>query len=127
VLEQQVLARLREGEPGAARYLYARYSRDVHRSVVALVHDHEVAEDVTLALFAALPPALAGYDARHASLGEWLEGSARLAAAEWADARPTATAEPVTPLAHPAHANSLRSFSSGDPETKKRRAHASSS
>jgi DNA-directed RNA polymerase specialized sigma24 family protein len=96
-LEQQVLARVREDEPGAVRYLHARYGGEVHRCALRVVRDEHAATEVTRLVFAGV----AAYKDGEGPLAAWLERAARDAAAEWVrrSSRPSGRELPAAVLA----------------------------
>jgi RNA polymerase sigma-70 factor (ECF subfamily) len=82
-LEQQALERAKQGDPGAIRFLYVRYERDVHRYVRSIVRDEHDAEDITQTVFAKLLPALPSYEQREVPFSAWLLRIARNTALDW--------------------------------------------
>jgi RNA polymerase sigma-70 factor (ECF subfamily) len=82
-LERQALERAKLGDPGALRFLYVRYARDVHRYVRSIVRDEYDAEDITQTVFAKLMPALESYEQREVPFSAWLLRIARNTALDW--------------------------------------------
>src|SRR5918992_302159 len=58
------VARAKEGDADALRYLYLRYADNVYGYVCSIVRDEYEAEDVTQQIFAKLLTALARYEPR---------------------------------------------------------------
>jgi RNA polymerase sigma-70 factor (ECF subfamily) len=74
------VARGKEGDREAIRYLYVRYSHNIYGYVRSIVHDEHEAEDVTQHVFAKLMSALAKYDERGVPFSAWIIRVARNAA-----------------------------------------------
>jgi RNA polymerase sigma-70 factor, ECF subfamily len=66
------VARGREGDREAIRFLYVRYSHNVYGYVRSIVHDEHEAEDVTQQVFAKLMTVLVKYDERGVPFFAWL-------------------------------------------------------
>src|SRR5262245_3368693 len=66
------VARGREGDREAIRYLYVRYSHNIYGYVRSIVHDEHEAEDITQHVFAKLITVLAKYDERGVPFFAWL-------------------------------------------------------
>jgi RNA polymerase sigma-70 factor, ECF subfamily len=66
------VARGREGDRDAIRFLYVRYSHNVYGYVRSIVHDEHEAEDVTQHVFAKLMTVLVKYDERGVPFFAWL-------------------------------------------------------
>jgi RNA polymerase sigma-70 factor, ECF subfamily len=66
------VARGREGDRDAIRFLYVRYSHNVYGYVRSIVHDKHEAEDVTQHVFAKLMTVLVKYDERGVPFFAWL-------------------------------------------------------
>jgi RNA polymerase sigma-70 factor (ECF subfamily) len=66
------VARGREGDREAIRFLYVRYSHNIYGYVRSIVHDDHDAEDVTQHVFAKLMTVLAKYDERGVPFFAWL-------------------------------------------------------
>ncbi|MEA2405819.1 MAG: hypothetical protein QOE08_2466 [Thermoleophilaceae bacterium] len=74
------IARAREGDHAALRFLYIQYSPDVQRYVGSIVRDDYEAEDITQNVFAKLSSALARYEPREVPFSAWILRIARNAA-----------------------------------------------
>jgi RNA polymerase sigma-70 factor (ECF subfamily) len=74
------VARAKQGDREALRYLYSRYADNVYSYVSSIVRDHYEAEDVTQQVFAKLTDSLARYEDRGAPFLSWLVRLARNAA-----------------------------------------------
>jgi RNA polymerase sigma-70 factor, ECF subfamily len=74
------VARAKQGDREALRYLYARYADNVYSYVASIVRDHYEAEDVTQQVFAKLSDSLSRYEDRGAPFLSWLVRLARNAA-----------------------------------------------
>jgi RNA polymerase sigma-70 factor (ECF subfamily) len=77
---RRAVARAKQGDREALRYLYARYADNVYSYVASIVRDHYEAEDVTQQVFAKLTDSLARYEERGAPFLSWLVRLARNAA-----------------------------------------------
>jgi RNA polymerase sigma-70 factor, ECF subfamily len=66
------VARGREGDREAIRFLYVRYSHNIYGYVRSIVHDDHDAEDVTQHVFAKLMTVLSKYDERGVPFLAWL-------------------------------------------------------
>ena len=66
------VARAKEGDPEAVRFLYVSYSHNVYGYVRAIVRDDHEAEDVTQHVFANVITTLAKYDDRVGPFCAWL-------------------------------------------------------
>ena len=66
------VARGKEGDREAIRYLYVRYSHNIYGYVRSIVHDDHEAEDVTQHVFAKLITVLGKYDERGVPFFAWL-------------------------------------------------------
>ena len=71
------VARAKEGDQEALRFLYISYSPNVYGYVRSIVHDDHEAEDVTQHVFAKLMTSLAKYDDRGVPFFAWLLRLAR--------------------------------------------------
>jgi RNA polymerase sigma-70 factor (ECF subfamily) len=71
------VARAKEGDQDALRYLYVRYSHNIYGYVRSIVHDEHEAEDVTQHVFAKLMTSLSKYDDRGVPFFAWLLRMAR--------------------------------------------------
>ena len=74
------VARAKQGDREALRYLYVRYADNVYSYVASIVRNHHEAEDVTQQVFAKLTDSLAHYEDRGAPFLSWLVRLARNAA-----------------------------------------------
>src|SRR5215208_2849655 len=66
------VARGKEGDREAIRFLYVRYSHNIYGYVRSIVHDEHEAEDVTQHVFAKLMTVLVKYDERGVPFFAWL-------------------------------------------------------
>src|SRR5438270_11922715 len=66
------VARGKDGDPEAIRYLYVRYSHNIYGYIRSLVHDDHEAEDITQHVFAKLMTVLVKYDDRGVPFFAWL-------------------------------------------------------
>jgi RNA polymerase sigma-70 factor, ECF subfamily len=66
------VARAKDGDRDAIRYLYVRYSHNIYGYVRSIVRDEHDAEDVTQHVFAKLMTALGKYDERGVPFFAWL-------------------------------------------------------
>jgi RNA polymerase sigma-70 factor (ECF subfamily) len=71
-LVARAVARAKEGDPEAIRYLYLRYSDNVFSYVRAIVRDEHEAEDVTQHVFAKLITAISKYEQRSVPFAGWI-------------------------------------------------------
>jgi RNA polymerase sigma-70 factor (ECF subfamily) len=71
------VARAKEGDRDAVRYLYVVYSHNIYGYVRSIVHDEHEAEDVTQHVFAKLMTAIVKYDDRGIPFFAWLLRMAR--------------------------------------------------
>jgi RNA polymerase sigma-70 factor, ECF subfamily len=74
---QLAVARAKEGDDAALRFLYLRYSNNIYGYVRSIVRDDHEAEDVTQHVFAKLMTALVKYDDRGIPFFAWLLRLAR--------------------------------------------------
>ena len=74
------IARAKQGDQEALRYLYVHYADNVYSYVAAIVRDHHEAEDITQQVFAKLVDGLARYEERGAPFLSWLLRLSRNAA-----------------------------------------------
>ena len=81
------VARAREGDPEAVRFLYLRYADSVYGYICSIVGDEHDAEDVTQQVFAKLTPALARYQPRVAPFSAWILRVAHNAAIDFVRVR----------------------------------------
>ena len=90
------MARAKQGDREALRYLYIRYADNVYSYVSSIVRNHHEAEDVTQQVFAKLTDSLAHYEDRGAPFLSWLVRLARNAAIDQLRSRRAIpVAEPV--------------------------------
>ena len=86
------VARAKEGDHEAIRFLYVSYSHNIYGYVRSIVHDDYEAEDVTQHVFAKLMTTLVKYDDRGVPFFAWLLRLARNVAIDHLRAnRPTPT------------------------------------
>jgi len=71
-LVARAVARAKEGDSDAVRFLYLRYADNVYGYVRSIVRDHHDAEDVTQQVFAKLITAIARYEQRSVPFVAWL-------------------------------------------------------
>jgi RNA polymerase sigma-70 factor (ECF subfamily) len=74
------VARAKEGDSEAVRFLYVSYSANIYGYVRSILRDDHEAEDVTQHVFAKLMTAVAKYDDRGVPFFAWLVRMARNAA-----------------------------------------------
>ena len=74
------VARAKEGDREAIRFLYVKYANNVYGYVRSILHDDHEAEDVTQQVFAKLMTALVRYEERGIPFFGWLLRLARNAA-----------------------------------------------
>jgi RNA polymerase sigma-70 factor, ECF subfamily len=74
---QLAVARAKEGDDEAIRFLYLRYSNNIYGYVRSIVRDDHEAEDVTQHVFAKLMTSLVRYDDRGIPFFAWLLRLAR--------------------------------------------------
>ena len=71
------VARAKQGDPAALRYLYIRYADNVYSYVATFVRDEHEAEDVTQHVFAKLMTVLPKYEERSVPFSAWIMRVAR--------------------------------------------------
>lgn len=71
-LVSRAVARAKQGDRDAVRFLYLRYADNVFGYVRTIVRDHHDAEDVTQQVFAKLITAIAKYEPRGVPFVAWL-------------------------------------------------------
>ncbi|HEV7807486.1 MAG TPA: sigma-70 family RNA polymerase sigma factor [Solirubrobacteraceae bacterium] len=71
-LVHRAVARAKQGDRDAARFLYLRYADNVYGYVRTIVRDHHDAEDVTQQVFAKLLTSISKYEAREVPFVAWL-------------------------------------------------------
>ena len=74
------VARAKQGDREAIRFLYVRYADNVYSYVASILRNHHEAEDVTQQVFAKLQDSLKRYEDRGAPFLSWLVRLARNAA-----------------------------------------------
>jgi len=89
------VARAKEGDGSALRFLYTRYYEDVRRYVKSILRDHHEAEDVTQGVFLKLMFVVQGYEPRGVPFAAWLLRVARNAAVDNLRAKRTVPTENV--------------------------------
>jgi RNA polymerase sigma-70 factor (ECF subfamily) len=77
------VARAKEGDQDALRYLYVSYSHNIYGYVRSIVRDEHEAEDVTQHVFAKLMTTLVKYDDRGVPFFAWLLRLARNVAIDY--------------------------------------------
>ena len=73
----RAIARAKQGDPEALRYLYVQYADNVYGYVASIVKDEHEAEDITQQVFFAAWHGKRGYRPDRGSLPAWLVGIAR--------------------------------------------------
>jgi RNA polymerase sigma-70 factor, ECF subfamily len=68
----QAVARAKQGDRDAVRYLYIRYADNVYGYVSSIVRDEHEAEDITQQVFAKLIVAIGKYEQREVPFSSWL-------------------------------------------------------
>jgi RNA polymerase sigma-70 factor (ECF subfamily) len=68
----QAVARAKEGDSDAIRYLYLRYSDNVYSYVRTILRDDHEAEDVTQHVFAKLITVISKYEQRNTPFAGWI-------------------------------------------------------
>ena len=81
------VARAKDGDADALRFLYLRYADNVYGYVCSIVRDEHEAEDVTQHIFAKLLTALARYEPRVVPFSAWILRVAHNAAIDHVRAR----------------------------------------
>jgi RNA polymerase sigma-70 factor (ECF subfamily) len=71
------VARAKEGDDDALRFLYVSYSHNIYGYVRSIVHDEHEAEDITQHVFAKLMTTIVKYDDRGIPFSAWLLRMAR--------------------------------------------------
>jgi len=71
-LVRRAVARAKQGDHEAVRFLYLRYADNVYGYVRTIVRDHHDAEDVTQQVFAKLMTSISKYEARGVPFVAWL-------------------------------------------------------
>ena len=91
------VARAKDGDADALRYLYLRYADNVYGYVCSIVRDEWEAEDVTQHIFAKLLTQLARYEPRVVPFSAWILRVAHNAAVDHVRARRPVPIEEVHP------------------------------
>jgi RNA polymerase sigma-70 factor (ECF subfamily) len=91
------VARAREGDADALRFLYLRYADNVYGYVCSIVRDEYEAEDVTQHIFAKLLTALDRYEPRVVPFSAWILRVAHNAAIDHVRTRRPVPCEEVHP------------------------------
>jgi RNA polymerase sigma-70 factor, ECF subfamily len=89
------IARGKQGDREAIRYLYVRYADNVYGYVCSIVHDEHEAEDLTQEVFAKLLTALHKYEPRGVPFAAWLLRVARNVALDYVRQRRAVLCEEV--------------------------------
>jgi RNA polymerase sigma-70 factor (ECF subfamily) len=92
---QRAVARAKEGDQDAIRFLYVTYSNNIYGYVRSIVRDDYEAEDVTQHVFAKLMTRIVKYDDRGLPFLAWLLRLARNAAIDQLRANRTTPTESV--------------------------------
>ncbi|MFR9803273.1 RNA polymerase sigma factor [Pseudonocardia sp. RS010] len=77
VPDEEITARLRDGDPEALRLAYDRHARVVHTVALRVLRSHHDAEDVTQQVFVRAWRGRATLDPERGGLGAWLIGITR--------------------------------------------------
>ena len=94
----RAIARAKQGDREALRYLYVQYSDNVYGYVASIVRDEHEAEDITQLVFAKLMSVLPKYEQREVPFTSWLLRLAHNAALDHLRRRlPTPAEEVVSP------------------------------
>jgi RNA polymerase sigma-70 factor (ECF subfamily) len=91
------VARAKEGDEDALRFLYLRYADNVYGYVCSIVRDEHEAEDITQHIFAKLLTALGRYEPRVVPFSAWILRVAHNAAIDHMRARRPVPCEEVRP------------------------------
>jgi RNA polymerase sigma-70 factor, ECF subfamily len=91
------VARAKDGDADALRYLYLRYADNVYGYVCSIVRDEYEAEDVTQHIFAKLMTSLARYEPRVVPFSAWILRVAHNAAIDHVRTRRPVPVEEVRP------------------------------
>jgi RNA polymerase sigma-70 factor (ECF subfamily) len=94
-LVSRAVARAKQGDREAVRFLYLRYADNVYGYVRTIVRDHHDAEDVTQQVFAKLITAIAKYEQRGVPFVAWLLRMSHNVAVDAVRARRTTPAEEI--------------------------------
>ena len=91
----RAVARAKEGDEEALRFIYIRYADNVYGYVRSIVRDDYEAEDITQHVFAKLMTAIAKYERRSVPFSAWILRVARNAAMDHVRAQRTTPCEEV--------------------------------
>jgi RNA polymerase sigma-70 factor (ECF subfamily) len=94
-LVSRAVARAKQGDRDAVRFLYMRYADNVYGYVRTIVRDHHDAEDVTQQVFAKLMTAISKYEQRGVPFVAWLLRMSHNVAIDAVRARRTTPAEEI--------------------------------
>ena len=94
-LVSRAVARAKQGDRDAVRFLYVRYADNVYGYVRTIVRDHHDAEDVTQQVFAKLITAVSKYEPRGVPFVAWLLRMSHNVAIDAVRARRTVPAEEI--------------------------------
>ena len=94
-LVSRAVARAKQGDREAVRFLYLRYADNVYSYVRTIVRDHHDAEDVTQQVFAKLMTAISKYEQRGVPFVAWLLRMSHNVAVDAVRARRTTPAEEI--------------------------------
>jgi len=107
----QAVARAKEGDREAVRFLYLQYADNVYGYVRSIVRDDFEAEDVTQQVFAKLMTAIDKYQAREVSFSAWIMRVARNVAVDHLRRRRAVPCEEVRELEPTAEEDAARNRS----------------
>ena len=107
----QAVARAKEGDREAVRFLYLQYADNVYGYVRSIVRDDFEAEDVTQQVFAKLMTAIGKYQAREVSFSAWIMRVARNVAVDHLRRRRAVPCEEVRELEPAAEEDAARNRS----------------
>jgi RNA polymerase sigma-70 factor (ECF subfamily) len=99
----QAVARAKQGDREAVRYLYVRYADNVYGYVASIVRDDHEAEDVTQQVFAKLMTVVGKYEPRGVPFSSWLLRLAHNAAVDHLRRRIATPVEDVRNDERPEH------------------------
>jgi RNA polymerase sigma-70 factor (ECF subfamily) len=94
-LVSRAVARAKQGDSDAVRFLYMRYADNVYGYVRTIVRDHHDAEDVTQQVFAKLMTAISKYEPRGVPFVAWLLRMSHNVAVDAVRARRTTPVEEI--------------------------------
>jgi RNA polymerase sigma-70 factor (ECF subfamily) len=107
----QAVARAKQGDREALRYLYVRYADNVYGYVASILHDDHEAEDVTQQVFAKLMTVLHKYEPRDVPFAAWILRVSRNLAVDHMRARRAIPCDEVRALRRGADEESVRQLS----------------